>query len=238
MRNFILAAALLPLSGCAVAAAPLIATAAGYAVMGYGMYSVGNVKDAKYDVAKVDPLPDAHAEIRRAGTVAIFPTNSEVDGAVVDIFDEHSGLTTISSRRTIEIIERSGVDQQKLLSYPSRDRAEEIRRFGQLAGSDIVVFAVISQMQAKGGMLMFGGGGSKITVNSKTYSAKTGEMLLQEAHTITLDLGDTPTNTELAQLAAMGIADRLYELRTGINRAAWTLPPPPNGVSAQTVVLD
>lgn len=223
MRNLMLAAALLPLSGCAVAAAPLIATAAGYAVMGYGMYSVGNVKDAKYDVAKVDPLPDAHAEIRRASTVAIFPTNSEVDGAVVDIFDEHSGLTIISSRRTIEIIERSGVDQQKLLSYPSRDRAEEIRRFGQSASSDIVVFAVISQMQAQGGMLMFGGGGSKITVSSKTYSSRT---------------GDTPTNTELAQLAAMGIADRLYELRTGINRAAWTLPAQPSGVSAQTVVLD
>lgn len=216
MKRILFIAASFHLAGC-VAAAPLALSAAGLAWTGYGIYSIGSVSKAKYDVEESEPTSAALAKIRAARNVAVFPTNSAIDGDVVDIFNERSDLQTVSSRKTISVIERQGIDQSKVLSYPAADRALEIKKFGAASGSDIVVFAVLSDSGASVNPLTFKARG-RVEVNCKIYNTASGELLLDENHKLSFDAKDVPNDNDIAKVVAMGVSDRLYELRTGQKR--------------------
>ncbi|MEZ5922016.1 MAG: hypothetical protein R3C60_11775 [Parvularculaceae bacterium] len=220
MKRLAIFLAALPLSGC-IAAAPLVFTAATTAWTGYSLYSIGTISKAKYKVDEATPNEASLNEIKSAGTVAIFPTNSPIDGDVVDTFNTRSGLKTISSKQTIAIVERTGVDQAKVLSYPAADRVKEIEQFGRAAKADLVVFAVVSDTNAKVNVLA-SRARAEVEVNCKLYSAKTGALLLDENHTLSFDYRDVPNDNDIAKVFAMGVSDRLYELRTGQKRESKT----------------
>jgi len=216
MKKLLLVAASLHLTGC-VAAAPLVMGVAGLAYSGYGLYSMGTISKGKYAVDKTEPTTAALSEIKSARSVAVFPTNSSIDGDVVDIFNERSDVKTISSKNTIAVIEKRGVDQSKILSYPSADRAVEIKQFGTASGADLVVFATVSDTGASINPLLYRARAS-VEVNCKIYSAKTGRILLDEEHKLSFDARDVPNDNDIAKVVAMGVSDRLYELRTGEKR--------------------
>ena len=60
------------------------------------------------------------------------------------------------------------------------------------------------------------GNSTEMTLRSRIFDTSAGAFVLDEAHMIKIDVGDAPTNMEIAQLAAFGISDRLSELRTGV----------------------
>lgn len=218
IRLSILAATALNLSAC-VAAAPLVFTAATTAWTGYNLYSLGTVSKAKYSVDKAELSPAALTEVKAAKSLAVFPTNSRIDGDVVDIFNERSSVPTVSSRTTIAVLESKHLDQAKILSFPAADRAVEISKFGKASGSDLVVFAVLSDTDVSMNPLIARSRAS-IKVNCKIYSARTGAMLLDEDHTLSFDARDVPNDMDIAKVVSMGVADRLYEIRNGKARKA------------------
>lgn len=215
MKRLLISLAILPLAGCV--AAPLVLAGASLAYTGYGLYSIGHVSNAKYDVEKSEPSAAALAEIRSAKSVAVFPTNSAIDGAVVDIFNERASVPTVSSKKTIGVIERANITETKILSYPAAERAIELKKFGAASGADIVVFATHKDTAVSMNPLLMKQR-AIVDINCKVVSAKTGEVLVDEDHSVSFDPRGMPTNEEIAQLVAMGVADRLHEFRTGEKR--------------------
>ncbi len=207
----------LSLNGCV--AAPLLLTVAGAAMTGYSLYNIGTVRNAKYEYPKSAPSETTTTALRGAQSVAVFPTNTGIDGNVVDIFNERSGYSAISSRKTIANIERHNVTQERILSYPKAERGDELKRFGQSVGADLVVFAHITEAGTTNGLgVIVGRIDGVLTVNCQVYDGRTGQLILNENHKLTFDGKTSPSNNDLAQVAATGIADRLYELRTGEKR--------------------
>ena len=208
------------LTGCATAAAPLVMTIGGGAMTGYSLYNLGTVKGAKYKVEESDISATSRAELRSAKTLAVYPDiESLSSGDVVDIFNKRSGLNTISSRQTISQVKTQGLTRLELKSYPSSERAAQLVKFGRAVGAENVLIAEVAGTKTSNALGVFVGKIDAVLVlNCKVYSVKSGNLLLDENHKLIYDGKSTPTEQDLNNVAAMGMADRLYELRTGEKR--------------------
>lgn len=220
MRAFLLCL-VIPLSGC-VGAALLATSVAPILFAGYSVYEFENIENARYDVNRVAPDPDALAEIRAAQTIAYFPSNRVGDGVAVDGLRERSTYTVISSRETLAYVEARQIWHSRVLSYPEADRADEMRLFGQAMGVDLVIFADLSPPQSNPNVFLPGRSTLSYRVAFRIYSGPTGTLLLDERHVATFDVSDQHGPEDLARLFAYGAADRLQELTTGETRFAGT----------------
>ena len=138
---------------------------------------------------------------------------------MVDIFNQRSDFKTISSRTTIKVAEQQNITHAKIKSYPAQEWSGDMQRFGRASGADVVVFADLVGSRASNGLgVMVGKLNAILTINCKVYDVQTGALLLDENHTLTIDGKTAPTDGDIQKVAATGIADRLYELRTGQKR--------------------
>lgn len=228
MKRLLICLAALPLTSCAAAIPLYMAASYGYSAFTvYKMYDLANVEGVKYEVDKVNPAADDLETIRSAKTLAVFPSATPADGVVVDTLSERSSLSVISSKKTIEIIEARNITQERLMSYPSADRAEEISKFGTDAGADVVLLANVGSSEVRGTNALAANAGMDTTVNVRLYDVRSGRILLEENHRIKVDAGSSPSETDIAEVAAMGIGDRLKELRGGLPADQAFLPADP-----------
>jgi hypothetical protein len=214
MKKLLICLAALPLTSCAAAIPLYMAASYGYSAFTvYKMYDLANVEGAKYEVEKSTPAASDLDALKSASTLAVFPSATSADGVVVDTLSERSSFSVVSSKKTIEIIEAKNITQERLMSYPAADRAEEIVNFGKSAGADVVLLANIGSSEVRGTNMLAANAGVDTAVNVKLYDVSSGRILLEENHKIKIDAGSSPSAAEIAQIAAMGIGDRLKELR-------------------------
>lgn len=101
----------------------------------------------------------------------------------------------------------------------------------------MVLLPIVGSSKATGMGYFSTNTGAETAINVKLYDTATGRILLEEEHKIILDLGSAPSNDELAQLTAMGIGDRLEELKVGLPRDEAFLPIAPER-AFQSAALD
>lgn len=228
MKILLICLAALPLTSCAAAIPLYMAASYGYSAFTvYKMYDLANVEGVKYEVDKVDPASADLEILKSATTLAVFPSATSADGVVVDTLAERSSFAVVSSKKTIEIIEAKNITQERLMSYPAADRAQEISDFGTSAGADVVLLANVGSSEVRGTNMLAANAGMDTAVNVKLYDVRSGRILLEENHRIKIDAGSSPSEDDIAQIAAMGIGDRLKELRVGLSTDQAFLPADP-----------
>lgn len=221
--RFLWLSGLLPLCGCVAAAVPLMiaSTAVPLGYVGYNFYEFENVDDVKYQIESLNPPgADALSIIRRADTLAVFPSNTAADGRVIDVYRERSGFEVISSRKTINYIERNNISVDRILAFPREDREDELEKFARAVGADIVVFGRLSGVEADANVLLPGTTSMIVKLRFQVFNGDTGSLLLTENHQMIFDIGDIANDDEIVEIAALGTSDRIYEFKTGIKRAS------------------
>lgn len=197
------------LSGCT--AAPTLFAVATTAYGGYSQYHVVSGSEVSFEYDKSDPAPEALRQIRDATRIVIYPTGLH-PGQTVDALRDKTDLTVVSSTKTTAWIEKRGV--QDISAVPRLEQRDIFKGFGRVHDADLVLITRSSSSPKTSGSQILFNMAFTTTYTTVLFNPK-GDVLWSEEHKLRTKAGTTevPAPAELESVLAMGIADRLMELR-------------------------
>lgn len=209
-----LALSLLPMCGSiwGCMAAPVAFSAMTFGYGGYSTYQMAYGGEASFEITPSNPSPAALDEIRRSKSI-VFPPDINA-GRTVDIVRERTDLSVVSSTKTVPWMKEHGIEDFSRL--PRNERRDALKRLARAHHADLgLMVEANGSPKASGAVVLY-----NYTTTSKftttLISGKTGNVLWTEEHQLRVTEGPrSPRQSELREVIAKGVADRLMEIRTG-----------------------
>lgn len=211
-------ASAIPVSGC-IAAAPALLMAASAATVGYlGFKTYQTVSGSEVTVEFQDRLlaPQARDMVDQALSMAFWPVEGRTMVLAAEAADAQLSLEqVISPSQSQRVLEQAGVSAG-FENLTSRERNAAFQAFANQSGAQLILAMADRGHEQATNMLSLSRPQITYRVDVVLYGASAAEIVWQSELRLIVGLGgNSPSQSELEDVAARAVIDRLVEIKNG-----------------------